>query len=81
MATVKKKPGKMTSGQEVNAADLLNNFTHASRSINDIDSGNFSKKSSSSAKHNYYAEMVTELQTRVRAASRKSELVFSLQLP
>lgn len=79
MATVNKKSSKTTGGQEVNATDLLNNFTHASRSINDIDSGNFSKKSSSStksssAKRNYYADMVAELQTRVRAASRKSEL-------
>ncbi len=74
MATVKKRSSKMTGGQEVNATDLLNNFTHASRSINGIDSENLSEKSSGSAKHNYYAEMVTELQTRVRAASRKSEL-------
>ena len=74
MATVKKRSSKMTGGQEINATDLLNNFTHASRSIKDMDSGNLSEKSGGSAKHNYYAEMVTELQTRVRTASRKSEL-------
>ena len=74
MATIKKRSGMITDRQETSATDLLNNFTHASRSIKDIDSGNLSKKSSGSAKRNYYAEMVAELQTRVRAASRKSEL-------
>ncbi len=74
MATVKKKSSKVVGGQEASAADLLNNFTHASRSINDIDGSHFSRKSSLSAKHDYYEDMVTELQTHVRAASRKSEL-------
>ena len=74
MATVKKRSGKVADRQEVSATDLLNNFTHASRSINGIDGSSFSKKSGLSAKQDYYKEMVGELQTHVRTASRKSEL-------
>lgn len=74
MATVNKHSDKGARNEVVGATSLLDNFTHASRSVQDMTGGNVSKKSGLSAQHSYYEEMVGELQTRVRAVSRMSEL-------
>lgn len=78
MATAYKNSNKST-GKEIGASALLNDFTDASRSIQHVDGSHFSKKGVSkdgttSARHDYYEEMVKELQKQVGDASRKSEL-------
>ena len=78
MVTTYKSSGKSTD-KKVGASTLLNDFTNASRSIQHMDGSNFSKKGVSkdgttSARHDYYEEMVKELQKQVSDASRKGEL-------
>lgn len=74
MATVNKHSDKGARKEVVGAASLLDNFTHASRSVQDMAGEGSSKKSGLSAQHSYYEGIVGELQTRVRAVSRMSEL-------
>ena len=66
MVTTYKSSGKSTD-KKVGASALLNDFTYASRAIQHMDS-------TTSARDDYYKEMVKELQKQVGDASRKSEL-------